>query len=73
MKKLLIMLTLLSVSAVVSAKQYVDYYTYNYFTLSVIKDIKADLDKLISQGYKIISFSFDSSIHAMVVVYDDGR
>lgn len=73
MKKLLIMLALLSASAVVSAKQYVEYYRYTYFTLDIAGKIKADLDKLISNGYKITSICFDSKIKCMFVVYEDNR
>ena len=70
MKKLLIMLVLLSVSSVVSAKQCVEYYRYN-FSFNVASDAKGDLEKLISKGFKIISFSLDYTQRCMLVVYDD--
>ena len=70
MKRLLILLVLLLVGSVVSAKQCVEYYRYN-FSFNVANDAKADLGKLISQGFKIISFSLDYSQKCMVVVYDD--
>lgn len=70
MKRFLILLVLLLVGSVVSAKQHVEYYRYN-FSFNVASDAKADLEKLISQGFKIISFSLDYSQKCMVVVYDD--
>lgn len=70
MKKFLVLLVLLFVGSVVSAKQHVEYHRYN-FSLNVASDAKADLEKLISQGYKIVSFSLDYSQKCMVVVYDD--
>ena len=70
MKRFLIMLVLLLVGSVVSAKQRVKYYRYN-FSFNVASDAKADLEKLISQGFKVISFSLDYGQKCMVVVYDD--
>ncbi len=70
MKKLFIMLVLLLVGFVMSAKQYVEYYRYN-FSFNVADSAKCDLDKIISQGYKIISFSLDYSQKCMIVVFDD--
>ena len=70
MKKILIMLVLLLVGSVVSAKQCVEYYRY-IVSFNVASDAKADLEKLISQGFKIVSFSLDYSQKCMVVVYDD--
>lgn len=70
MKKLLIMLTLLLVGSVVSAKQCVVYFRYG-LSLNVASSAKGDLDRLISEGYKIISFSLDYEQKCMVVVYDD--
>ena len=70
MKRFLIMLALLLVGSVVSAKQCVEYYRYN-FSLNVASSAKKDLDNLISQGYKIISFSLDYQQSCMIVVYDD--
>ena len=72
MKKLLTMLLLLLVASVVSARQRVEYYRYN-FSFNVAKDAEADLNKLISRGFKIVSFSLDYSQKCMVVVYDDMR
>jgi len=70
MKKTLVLLALLLVGSVASAKQCVVYYRYN-ISFNVASDAKADLDKLISQGLKIISFSLDYSQKCMIVVYDD--
>jgi hypothetical protein len=70
MKKLLTMLILLLVGFVVSAKQCVEYYRYN-LSFNVASDAKADLESLISKGFKIVSFSLDYSQKCMVVVYDD--
>ncbi|MBP5422698.1 MAG: hypothetical protein J6Y78_09690 [Paludibacteraceae bacterium] len=70
MKKLLTMLVLLLVGSVVSAKQCVEYYRYN-LSLNVANAAKADLESLISRGFKIVSFSLDYSQKCMVVVYDD--
>jgi len=71
MKKLLIVLALLSASTMISAKQYVEYYRYSYFTTDIADKIKADLDKLISSGYRITSICFASRIKCMLVVYED--
>ena len=70
MKRFLILLVLLLVGSVVSAKQYVEYYRYN-FSFNVASDAKSDLEKIIFNGFKIISFSLDYSQKCMVVVYDD--
>ncbi len=70
MKKLFIMLALLLVGSVMSAKQCTVYYRYD-FSFNVASSAKADLDKLISQGFKIVSFSLDYSQKCMLVVYDD--
>lgn len=70
MKRFLILLVLLLIGSVVSAKQYVEYYRYN-LSWNVASDAKADLDRLISQGFKIISFSLDYEQKCMIVVYDD--
>lgn len=70
MKKLLILLALLLVGSVVSAKQRVEYYRYN-LSFNVANSAKKDLENLISQGFKIISFSLDYEQSCMIVVYDD--
>ena len=70
MKRFLIALALLLFCSVVSAKQCVEYYRYN-FSLNVASSAKKDLDNLISQGYKIISFSLDYQQNCMIVVFDD--
>ncbi len=70
MKRFLILLFLLLTGSVVSAKQRVEYYKYN-FSFNVAGDAKADLEKLISQGFKVISFSFNYRQKCMLVVYDD--
>lgn len=70
MKRFLILLVLLLVGSVVSAKQCVVYYRY-IFALNVASSAKKDLDNLISQGFKIISFSLDFEQSCMIVVYDD--
>lgn len=68
MKRFLIVLALLLVGSVVSAKQCVVYYRYN-FALNVASSAKKDLDNLISQGFKIISLDLEQL--CMIVVYDD--
>lgn len=73
MKKLLITLALLSASAVASAKQHVACYRYAYFSVGIADRATADLDKLISQGYKIVSFSLNFDVKYMIVIYDDMR
>lgn len=70
MKKFLILLVLLLVGSVVSAKQCVEYYRYN-LSWNVASDAKTDLENLISKGFKIISFSLDYSQKCMLIVYDD--
>lgn len=70
MKKLLILLALLLVGSVVSAKQRIEYYRYN-LSWNVASDAKTDLERLISEGFKIISFSLDYSQKCMLIVYDD--
>lgn len=70
MKRFLILLVLLMAGSVMSAKQCVEYYRYN-FSFNVASDAKTDLDKLISQGFKVISFSLDYGQKCMIVVYDD--
>lgn len=70
MKKLLILLALLLVGSVVSAKQRVEYYRYN-LSWNVASDAKTDLENLISKGFRIISFSFDYTQRCMLIVYDD--
>ena len=70
MKRFLILLVLLLVGSVVSARQHVEYYRYN-FSFNVASDAKDNLEALIDKGYKIISFSLDYSQKCMIVVYDD--
>ena len=70
MKKIILMLGLFLFGSVLSAKQYVEYYRYN-FSFNVASDAKDNLDALISQGNKIVSFSLDYSQKCMIVVYDD--
>lgn len=70
MKRFLILLVLLLVGSVVSAKQCVEYYRYN-FVWNVASSAKTDLENLISKGFKIISFSLDYQQACMIVVYDD--
>ena len=70
MKRLLILLVLLLVGSVVSAKQCVAYYRYN-LSFNVASSAKTDLENLISKGFKIISFSLDYQQSCMIVVYDD--
>lgn len=70
MKKLLILLMLLVVGSIASAKQKVEYYRYN-LSWNVASDAKTDLENLISKGFKIISFSLDYSQKCMLIVYDD--
>ena len=72
MKRFLIILFLLLVGSVVSAKQRVEYYRYN-FSFNVASDAKADLEKLISQGFKVISFSLDYGQKCMIVVYKESK
>ena len=48
MKKLLILLTLLLVGSVISAKQRVEYYRYN-LSWNVASDAKTDLERLIKE------------------------
>ncbi len=64
------MLGLFLFGSVLSAKQYVEYYRYN-FSFNVASDAKSDLENLFSQGNKIVSFSLDYSQKCMIVVYDD--
>ena len=70
MKKIILILGMLLVGFVMSAKQCVEYYRYN-FSFNVASDAKSDLEELILKGYKIISFSLDYQQKCMVVVYDD--
>lgn len=72
MRKLLIILVLLFTCFAISAKQYVTYYRYN-FSIDVATSAKKDLQKLISEGYEIRSFSLDYTQRCMLVVYEDGK
>lgn len=72
MKKIFIMLALLLVSAVVSAKQYVECYRYT-FSLNVASDATESLNNLISKGFKIVTFNLDYAHKYMIVVYADMR
>jgi hypothetical protein len=60
MKKILLILSLVLMGSVISARQYVEYYRYN-FSFNVASDAKDDLETLIKKGFKIISFSLDYS------------
>lgn len=72
MKKILIFLALMSIPFMAIAKQKVQYFRYN-LCLNVAEKAKGDLENLISQGNKIVSFSLDYQQKCMVVCYDDGR
>jgi hypothetical protein len=72
MRKLSIVLALLFASFTVQAKQCIEYYRYN-FSFNVANDAKNDLQELISQGFKIVSFSLDYTQKCMLVVYEDGK
>ena len=70
MKKILLILSLVLMGSVMSARQRVEYYRYN-FSFNVASDAKDNLEALIDKGYKIISFSLDYSQKCMIVIYDD--
>lgn len=70
MKKVLLILSLVLMGSVMSARQHVEYYRYN-FSFNVASDVKDNLEALIDKGYKIIAFSLDYSQKCMIVVYDD--
>ena len=70
MRKIILILGMLLVGSVMSAKQYVEYYRYN-FSFNVASSAKSDLEALISKGYRIIGFSLDYQQSCMIVVYDD--
>lgn len=70
MKRIVIFLILVLIGMVASAKQYVQYFRYN-FSFNVAQDAKCDLDDLIAKGNKIVSFSLDYSQKCMIVVYED--
>lgn len=71
MKRFLILLALLLAGSVISARQYVKCYRYNVQYVDVAEKATADLEKLISQGFRIIYFSIDCRFGRMVVVYND--
>ena len=72
MKKILMIIVAVFCTSTLSAKQCVEFYRYN-FSLNVAESATKDLEKLISFGNKIISFSLDYQQKCMVVVYDDGK
>ncbi len=72
MKKILIFLALMSIPFMATAKQHVKYFRYN-FCLNVAEKAKCDLENLINQGNKIVSFSINYQVNHMIVCYDDGR
>jgi hypothetical protein len=72
MRKIILILSMLLVGSVMSAKQCVEYYRYN-FSFNVASDAKSDLEDLISKGYRIIGFSLDYKQSCMIVVYDDNK
>ena len=72
MKKILILLVLMSIPFIATAKQNVKYFSYK-FCFNINEKAKCDLESLINQGNKIVSFSLDYHLKAMVVCYDDGR
>lgn len=72
MKKILILLALMSLPFMATAKQNVKCFRYN-FCLNVAEKAKCDLENIINQGNKIVSFSLDYKQKAMIVCYDDGR
>ena len=72
MKKIIAVVAAIFCMSTLSAKQYVKYFRYN-LSLNVAKSASSDLEKLISSGNKIVSFSLDYKQSCMVVVYDDWR
>lgn len=72
MKKILILLAMMSIPFLATAEQHVKYFRYN-LCLDVAGRAKCDLESIINQGNKIVSFSLDYEQKAMVVCYDDGR
>lgn len=72
MKKIIAVMVAAFCMSTLSAKQCVKYLRYN-FSLNVAQSTSSDLEKFISSGNKIISFSLDYKKKCMVVVYDDGR
>lgn len=72
MKKIFAIIVAALCMSALSAKQYVKYYRYN-LSINVAESASKDLEKLISSGNKIVSFSLDYQQKCMVVVYDDGR
>ena len=72
MKKILILLALISIPFMATAKQQVRYFRY-HFCLNVAEKAKCDLEDIINKGNKIVSFSLDYKQMCMIVCYDDGR
>lgn len=72
MKNILFVLGFLFCLTSLNAKQFVEYYRYN-FNLNVAKSATTDLENLIKNGFKIVSFSLDYQQKCMVVVYEDNK
>lgn len=70
MKKILLILALMSIPFFATAKQKVKYFRYE-FCFNVAEKAKCDLESLINQGYKIVSFSLDYQQKCMTVCYDE--
>lgn len=62
----------MSIPFMATAKQHIKYFRYN-LCFNVAEKAKCDLENLINQGNKIVSFSLDYQQKCMVVCYDDGR